>query len=140
MPTSQPNNSLEQLLAEIRADGDSKKSITRFGELLRIANPPAREVSMLDGIVGNACREFLLRTKAEIPEATCDFCQRRQAEVFWLVRGPLVTICDLCITVAQQALAEARLRKKPRWYQAIHRLFTRHDKRFTVSQGKQTAA
>ncbi len=140
MPTSHPNNVMQQLLAEVRADADSKKSISRLGELLRSASPPVAEVSMLDGIVGNTCREFLMQAKAELPVATCDFCQRQQADVFWLVQGPLTTICDQCITVAQRALDEARLRTKPRWYQAMHRLFTRNDKRFTVTQGKRNAA
>ena len=120
------NNVMRQMLAEVRAGEDAEKSIAHLGALLRSANPSASEVAMLDGIVGKTCREFLTHAKAQIPEATCDFCQRRQGEVFWLVRGPLTTICDRCIEVAQRAVDEARLRKRPRWYQALHRLFARN--------------
>src|SRR5262245_50091835 len=136
MPDSHSNNVMHQLLAGIRDDADSQKSIARLGELLRSGSPPVDEVSRLDGIMHNVCRSFLTQAKAVITEATCDFCQRRQADVFWLVRGPLTTICDQCVTLAKGALDEARLRKKPGWYRVMRRLISPNEKRFRVDPGK----
>ncbi len=51
------------------------------------------------------------RRKPRLPEQTdlfCSFCGKRQRDVFKLIAGPSVFICDRCIDICNQIIAEDR--------------------------------
>ncbi|HWA25493.1 MAG TPA: ClpX C4-type zinc finger protein [Lacunisphaera sp.] len=110
--TMSSGDTIKQLLADIRAEGDMKRSALIIEASLRESSPTLQETSKLEGAVRQACQAVLESLKAEAPEATCDFCQRPKAKVDFLVQGPLRTICDECIIVSQMAVDEARAKKK----------------------------
>lgn len=115
----QPKNAVEELLTLVRNIGD-EAAICQVQHELREAGVPAWEVDRLHGVVNHASRNHLKEVKADIPEATCDFCQRPQKAVFWLVQGPLATICDRCVEVARTYVQAARaLKGKPKWYRRL---------------------
>ena len=46
------------------------------------------------------------KLKTNLPSAYCSFCGKTQAEVRKLVAGPAVYICDECVQIATQMLAD----------------------------------
>lgn len=46
-------------------------------------------------------------------EAQCSFCKKPRAEVRALVAGPGVSICDDCVALCNEILAEARTTGDP---------------------------
>ena len=125
------------LLTELRSQEKTSVLINRLGIALRDAHPEITEVSRLHGIWNHVCRDFLLEAKDAIDQAICSFCQRPQEDVFWLVDGPLATICDDCIRLSDFYVAHAQLDKKTRlgkwWWRIWHR--ERLTYRGTASKG-----
>ena len=50
----------------------------------------------------------------EQPNASmrCSFCKKTRAQVFKIVLGPNVSICDECVELCEEILAEERLKVK----------------------------
>lgn len=90
-----------------------KKSAAVIERALQEAALPMQEVAKLESCVRVACHAVLRAAKADLKDVTCDFCQRPRAKVDFLVEGPLCTICDECIIMAQMAVDEYRAKKKP---------------------------
>jgi len=42
----------------------------------------------------------------------CSFCKKTRAQVFKIVLGPNVSICDECVELCEEILAEERLKVK----------------------------
>ncbi len=51
------------------------------------------------------------RTRNDVP--TCSFCGKRHDEVSKLIAGPDVNICDECVNLCSEIVAEERARKTP---------------------------
>jgi len=110
---------------EFQADFDGQGKLTRLSHIqgrgwsLEVASSERAQAARIQKVEWSAdeesLQEFCLRWVGTIQRQAgfprdCSFCGKDQSEVARLIAGPEVMICNECVTLCSEILAEAEVR------------------------------